>query len=145
MSTISYSTTCGTGESRICTTRAKVGRLFYGALLDPFLCPPAAHPDRVAGNFRALPRTAGRAPVGEEVVPELGRDVQLVPPPRSWPACPLGAVWWSLSPGASRRDAVRAARTGETVAAAFERLPLRVQHWACPPSQVRSEALASST
>ena len=47
---------------------------------------PAAHPDRVARTRRALPRTTGRAPAGGEVVPDHGRDVQLVPLPRSWPA-----------------------------------------------------------
>ena len=41
-----------------------VGELLHGALLDPFLSPPAAHPDRVAGNRQALPQTTGRAPSG---------------------------------------------------------------------------------
>ena len=106
---------------------------------------PAAHLDRVAQNPRTLRRkTARRAPVGDEVVPELGRDVQLVPLPRSWPASVSvrGAVWWSLS-ARSIATVSRACRV--TVAAAVERLPLRVQHWACPPSNVRTEALASST
>ena len=61
----------------------------------------------MAGNPRALPHTAGRALVGEEVELELGRDVQLVPPPRSWPASvSVGRRGAESRPGTWRRFVV---------------------------------------
>ena len=102
----------------------------------------AAHPD---GLF--LEQLDGRAPAGVEVVPDLGREVRLVPvlPAPGLLVSPWDGVVVSR-PGALRRLAVHAARTGGTVAvAASSRLPQRVQHWSCPPSQVRTKAIASST
>ena len=91
---------------------------------------PAAHPDRVAGNRRALPPgTAGRAPAGEEGASVVvTRRAPRVPPSRPWQnSDPLRYGACSL-PGPLRRSSVHTAIKHGGVAAAFERLPSRCQH-----------------
>ena len=92
---------------------------------------PAAHPDRVAGNRRAPPRTAGRAPAEEEGASVVvTRCAPRAPPPRPWQTSdPLRCGAYSL-PGPLRRSSVHTASKHGGVAAAFERLPSRCQrHW----------------
>ena len=82
--------------------------------------PRPAHPDRAPTTRRALLKSSGWG----GGLPELGRVVRLVP---SLPAPDLllspwdGVVVSTSLPGPLRRSAVHAARTGVTVAAAFER------------------------
>ena len=115
--------------------RCKLTEILHGRAASPCLASQEPQTEVLAG------------PPGGEALPELGRVVQLEPLPRSWPcSVPLGRRGAESRPGAWRRLAVRAEGTGVTVAlAASWRLPQRAQHWACPPSEVRTEVLASST
>ena len=74
-----------------------VSELLHGALLDPSLW-------LLRLTQAGWPGTPGLFLVRKKVVPQLGRDVQLVPPPRSWPASvPVGLCGGRSRPGASRR------------------------------------------
>ena len=73
---VTFSTTCGTGRSRICTNRASSPRSLHDVPLQPHMWPPAAHTDRVAGN-----RPGGR---GASETPPCG-TTRTSPP-----------VWWLM-------------------------------------------------
>ena len=85
------------------------------------------HP-RALARCRRQGRSAACRALGRWVLPKLGRALHLVPLPRSWPASvSVGPCGGPSRPRALRRLAFHGARTGVTVAAAFERLTSRWQ------------------
>ena len=74
---VTFSTGCGTGASRICT-KGQMSAMCSKKCRSSPTFGPAAHPDRVAGNRP-----------GGEVLPGLRREVQLIPLSRPCPSSVL--------------------------------------------------------
>ena len=140
----SWSTICGTGTSRIWTTGAKSAS-----------CSTVCRCTHSGGRGSA--KASGRSPPGSSSnnLKSSGWgggspgtrpcSASRSPPPRSWPSSvPVGRRGGSYRPGASRRSAVHAARTGVTVALAASCRSLQRLRHAVAAGAVGAAAAAAS-
>ena len=102
-----------------------VGKLLNGALLDPSPAAPAAHPDRAAGNRRALPRAWKSSGWGGGGFCRRGASYSSLCPSSPALACENAARAWAIDCCSCRQ-------------AARSRRPLR--RWAAPVTIVTGDA-----